>query len=165
VAVVELCLKSPDQGTGPAASAAVLQVHGVHLRWQEHDRMAGKAETPAVDLDAMTAQQLTTLIEAAKAKRESKLEEAKATLRAEMERKAAELGIAANELFSPAKLQAPGEKAATRGRKPRDDEGAKRPVKYRGPNGDEWSGRGRTPRWLEALQAEGRGREEFLVQD
>jgi DNA-binding protein H-NS len=91
-----------------------------------------------------------------------------ATLRAEMERRAAELGISAGDLFSTARQQAPAEQAAAgKGRrtcKPRDDIGTKRAAKYRGPNGEEWSGRGRTPNWLAALGAEGRGREEFLIQ-
>lgn len=30
--------------------------------------------------------------------------------------------------------------------------------------GDTWSGRGRTPRWLVALEAQGRSREEFRIQ-
>ena len=37
-------------------------------------------------------------------------------------------------------------------------------AKYRNPaNGDTWSGRGRVPRWLVALEGVGRKREEFLV--
>ena len=36
-------------------------------------------------------------------------------------------------------------------------------AKYRGPNGETWSGRGRAPMWLAALEAEGRQRSEFLV--
>jgi DNA-binding protein H-NS len=130
--------------------------------------MAENADVPAVDLDRMSAQQLTTLIAAAEAKRREKLEDAKSALRAEMERKAAELGIAPDDLFSAAGQQAPVEQAAAKNgrrvRKPRDDTGAKRAAKYRGPNGEEWSGRGRMPNWLAALEAEGRGREEFLVQ-
>ena len=35
--------------------------------------------------------------------------------------------------------------------------------KYRGPNGDTWAGRGRTPKWLATLEAEGRQRSEFLI--
>ncbi len=116
----------------------------------------------------MTVQQLTTLIAAAEAKRRDKLEDARAALRIEMERRAAELGISAGDLFSAAEQQAPAEqraaKSGTRARKSRDDIGAKRAAKYRGPNGEEWSGRGRTPKWLAALEAEGRGREEFLIQ-
>ena len=130
--------------------------------------MSANADAPAVDLDRMTVQQLTTLIAAAEAKRRDKLEDARAELRAEMERRAAELGISAGDLFSTAGQQAPAEQAAAkngrRARKPRDDTGAKRAAKYRGPNGEEWSGRGRPPRWLAALEAEGRGREEFLIQ-
>jgi DNA-binding protein H-NS len=132
--------------------------------------MSENADTPAVDLDRMTVQQLTTLIAAAEAKRRDKLEDARAELRAEMERRAAELGISADDLFSTAGQRAPAEQAVgkngkrTRTRKPRDDTGAKRAAKYRGPNGEEWSGRGRQPHWLTALMAEGRNREEFRLQ-
>ena len=130
--------------------------------------MSENVDAPAVDLDRMSVQQLVALIAAAEARRREKLEDARAELRAEMERKAAELGIAASDLFSTAGQQAPAEQAAAkngrRTRKPRDDIGTKRAAKYRGPNGEEWSGRGRMPNWLVALEAEGRGREEFLVE-
>ena len=36
-------------------------------------------------------------------------------------------------------------------------------AKYRGPNGETWSGRGRAPKWLEALEAQGRLRAEFSI--
>ncbi len=36
-------------------------------------------------------------------------------------------------------------------------------VKYRGPAGETWSGRGLTPRWLAALVSQGRTKEEFAV--
>lgn len=35
--------------------------------------------------------------------------------------------------------------------------------KFRGPNGETWSGRGLTPKWLSALIAEGRTKEEFAI--
>lgn len=35
--------------------------------------------------------------------------------------------------------------------------------KYRGPNGETWTGRGRQPKWLAALIAEGHALEEFLI--
>src|SRR5215207_3795111 len=102
----------------------------------------------AVDLDGMTVQQLTALIAAAEAKRRDKFEEAKAALRTEMERKAAELGISPGELFAQAGRQA-ATGQGTRGRKPRRDVGAKAAVKFRNPEtGGTWSGRGRPPRWL-----------------
>ena len=36
-------------------------------------------------------------------------------------------------------------------------------AKYRGPNGETWSGRGLAPRWLATLIASGRGKEEFAI--
>lgn len=38
-------------------------------------------------------------------------------------------------------------------------------AKFRGPNGEIWSGRGLMPRWLSALVAQGRTREEFAITD
>ena len=35
--------------------------------------------------------------------------------------------------------------------------------KYRGPGGETWTGRGNAPRWLAALEAEGKKRESFLI--
>ena len=37
-------------------------------------------------------------------------------------------------------------------------------AKFRGPNGESWSGRGLTPKWLAALIAEGKKKEEFAIQ-
>ena len=36
-------------------------------------------------------------------------------------------------------------------------------AKYRGPNGETWSGRGRAPTWLVTLEAQGRQRAEFSI--
>lgn len=47
---------------------------------------------------------------------------------------------------------ATGKKTASRGAA----KGGRVPAKYRGPNGEAWSGRGKQPRWLAALVAEGR---------
>ena len=35
--------------------------------------------------------------------------------------------------------------------------------KYKGPEGQTWTGRGLTPRWLKALIEQGRNKEEFLI--
>lgn len=35
------------------------------------------------------------------------------------------------------------------------------PIKYRGPNGETWAGRGRTPGWLSALESNGASREQY----
>ena len=36
-------------------------------------------------------------------------------------------------------------------------------AKYSGPNGERWSGRGLTPRWLASLVAQGRNKEDFAI--
>ncbi|MBV5347325.1 H-NS histone family protein [bacterium] len=37
------------------------------------------------------------------------------------------------------------------------------PAKFRGPNGETWSGRGLMPRWLAAQVADGKSKESFAV--
>jgi DNA-binding protein H-NS len=41
--------------------------------------------------------------------------------------------------------------------------GTPAPVKYRGPNGETWSGRGLMPRWLAGQVAQGKTKESFAV--
>lgn len=41
--------------------------------------------------------------------------------------------------------------------------GTPAPIKYRGPNGETWSGRGLMPRWLAAFVALGKSKETFAV--
>ena len=36
-------------------------------------------------------------------------------------------------------------------------------AKYLGPNGESWSGRGLTPKWMNALIADGKTKEEFAI--
>lgn len=36
-------------------------------------------------------------------------------------------------------------------------------AKYRGPNGETWSGRGLTPKWLASLIAQGNTKEQYLI--
>jgi DNA-binding protein H-NS len=36
-------------------------------------------------------------------------------------------------------------------------------AKYRGPNGETWSGRGLTPKWLAALLEQGKTKDDFLI--
>jgi DNA-binding protein H-NS len=51
-------------------------------------------------------------------------------------------------------------KAARKSSVPR---GSKLAVKYRGPKGETWSGRGSMPRWMAELVAAGKSRESFAV--
>ena len=59
-------------------------------------------------------------------------------------------------------------KAAKTVRATKVDSGAKnaaKPVeaKYRGPNGESWTGRGLMPKWMKALVAEGKSKQDFAV--
>lgn len=54
-----------------------------------------------------------------------------------------------------------GKRASTAGKK----NGGSVAAKYRGPNGEAWSGRGLMPRWLSALVAQGQPKENFAIKD
>ncbi len=58
-----------------------------------------------------------------------------------------------------AKVPASDKRAAAARKKPA---GAV-PAKFRGPNGETWSGRGLMPRWLSALVAQGQAKETFAI--
>ena len=113
----------------------------------------------AFDLDSMTAQELTALIEAAEAKRTQKQEEARTALIEEFRNKAAQLGLELEALL-PAGITPP---SATLSRRTRRDAGGTVAARFRGPNGETWSGRGRMPKWLSAQEAQGRNRDEFRI--
>jgi len=119
------------------------------------DTQDSRRKAPAADLDRLTVPELTALRDAAEAKRVEKLDAAKDAVLAETRARLAELGLTL-EAALPA---APA--SARPGRKRRSDAGQPLAAKYRGPGGDTWSGRGRVPKWLQALEAEGRRREEF----
>ena len=74
-------------------------------------------------------------------------------------------GITAEELSRPApKAQKPRQPLAkvaspAKGKKP----AVPSPPKYRGPEGQEWTGRGTAPKWLNDLLVGGKTREDFLI--
>jgi DNA-binding protein H-NS len=106
---------------------------------------------PLFDLDRLTVPELTALVEAAQAKRQEKMEGAKAALLAEFKDKAAELGLSLKALMSTPQ-PAPE-------RKPRRSKGEKVAPKYRNPDtGDTWTGRGREPGWIK-----GKNRDDFAL--
>ena len=115
--------------------------------------MAAKAN---FDLDQMSVPELVTLRDTAEAKRREKLESAKEAVLAETTAKLAELGLTLEEVL-------PGRPAASPGRKGRKDVGVPVAAKFCGPNGEEWSGRGRLPKWLRAMEAEGKTRDQFRI--
>ena len=83
--------------------------------------------------------------------------------------KMAAFGITVKDLQSPAKKTGRKSKdanlvkakAAKASKGPKS--ASKVEPKFKGPNGEAWSGRGLTPKWLAALVAQGHSKEEFAV--
>ena len=84
---------------------------------------------------------------------------------AELREQMAAYGITTEELSRPAtkaaKPRQPLAKAASpaKGKKP----AVPSPAKYRGPQGQTWTGRGTAPKWLNELLVDGKTREDFLI--
>src|SRR5919199_1518715 len=111
--------------------------------------------TPAIDLlDQMTPEELTAMRDAAESRRLERLEGQKNAVLEEMREKLARLGLTLEEAV-PRPARGP--------RKLRRDAGTTRPIRYRGPHGEGWSGKGRTPSWMVELEAAGHNRDEFRV--
>jgi DNA-binding protein H-NS len=102
------------------------------------------------DISQLTAEELVELIEVAHAEYAAKKEEAKRALLEEFRTRAAEAGLELAEITG-------------KGRRKRSDAGKPAAVKFRGPKGETWSGRGRPPNWLVELEAKGKKRNDFAV--
>jgi len=104
-------------------------------------------------LDRLSIENLSTLEQAIREKHRAKQDEARQTARQSIEEQLQRTGLSLGDLF-PELLPQTGRKRG---------EGGPVPPKYRGPNGEMWSGRGHEPKWLQALTVEGRNKEEFLI--
>lgn len=93
--------------------------------------------------------------------RERKANE-KAAAREELQRLAQERGFSMADLFGDLALHAPGRRQRKPGERDKS-EWAPVEAKYRGPNGETWSGRRRLPKWLHAAAAECKPRDSFLI--
>ncbi|MBR0663998.1 H-NS histone family protein [Roseomonas hellenica] len=115
------------------------------------------ADKGSINLDGMTVPELEELIAAARGKIGEIQAEARVTMRAKLEEMAASAGLTLEEIVGA------GAAARSSRKPPQKPIGKSVPVKYRSPNGDTWSGRGRPPRWLAVLEAEGKNREDYRV--
>lgn len=115
----------------------------------------GKLEALIAALPGLSMEELGMLSEAIAKAREDMATAGRAALLEEFRIKAERLGVSIEELIGIA--------APDASRSQRSDAGKKVAAKYRGPNGEEWTGRGRMPNWLAAMEASGRGRDEFLI--
>ncbi|MBG6078164.1 H-NS histone family protein [Polaromonas sp. CG_9.11] len=84
---------------------------------------------------------------------------------AQLREQMAAYGITAEELSRPApkarrpKVAPTKQASPARGKKPV----VSSPMKYRGPQGQEWTGRGTAPKWLNDLLVDGKSRDDFLI--
>jgi DNA-binding protein H-NS len=83
----------------------------------------------------------------------AKKDEARTGFIAKMRADAAAQGLSFDEIMG----KAPG------GRRQRSDKGIKLKPKYVGPNGEVYTGRGPTPKWLKSLERKGEKREKYLA--
>ena len=127
--------------------------------------MADAGNGRALDLDSMTVAELRALASAAEAKAQEKVEAEKRAILDDARAKLAALGLS---LEVGAKGQQQGTGAARAGAdgkgKPQGPGPGKLPVKYRSPDGQEWSGRGKVPLWLSEAEKQGKSRDDFLAQ-
>ena len=106
--------------------------------------------------------ELEELIELAQHERAGKLDEARRSLMAEFEEKAASIGLTTAQLFG---RDRPAPEKPKRGKRGEAHAPAPAVVKFRSPSGQTWSGRGRKPTWLTQAEANGQSAEEFRIHD
>lgn len=113
-----------------------------------------KHEAPPVDFSSYSFDELLELKKGLDDELESRKAREIEDLRAKVAESAQTLGVSIHELFG---LSAQPPKRQTRHAR------GKQPAKYRGPNGEEWSGRGPAPRWMKPYLAKGKTKEDFLI--
>ena len=111
-------------------------------------------------LEDLSVAALRKVVECATALIAQKTEGEKRSFIEEVTARAKSLGVSITDLFGksapkPVKKAAPKKRAGLR---------ARPPIKFKGPNpGETWTGRGRRPRWLVALEAEGKDKKDYAV--
>lgn len=113
------------------------------------------SDLPTPDLEAMSLDELTQLIEDAQAVVQRRRKEARGEILRRWQEEARRYGLTMEDIL-PSHEGPPA-------RKTRVDKGSPLPVRYRGPSGETWTGRGRVPLWLRELETSGRSRAEFEV--
>jgi DNA-binding protein H-NS len=106
-------------------------------------------------IDRLSVDSLVRIGFSVRAKRLEKQEESRLTARQRIEQELQNSGLSLRDLF-PELLPSSSRKRA---------DGDALPPKFRGPNGETWSGRGRMPNWLSILEKGGHNRQEFKIPD
>ena len=147
-------MSETESPPSPETEDAEREVAGIALGSLSGDALKELVEEA---LDRMPLEELIVIIEAAQERRRLKEDEAKEILLAEFKLRAEKMGLSLETLFPRFPEQAT--------RRPRRDTGQPLVPKFRGPNGETWSGRGIPPRWMSTLEAQGRKRDEFRIKE
>jgi DNA-binding protein H-NS len=113
-----------------------------------------KHEASPSDFSAYSFDELLDLKKGIDSEVESRKAKEIEGLRVRVTESAHTLGVSIQELFGLSPQAAKRETKHPRG---------KQPAKYRGPNGEEWSGRGPAPRWMKPYLAKGKTKADFLI--
>lgn len=83
----------------------------------------------------------------------------------EIQEKMQAFGITISDLKTPSKGVPKGKKVKAAGKSAPKKKAASKdvPIKYKGPNGEAWTGRGLMPKWMKAQLEQGKAREDFLL--
>ena len=113
---------------------------------------------PMIKLDQMSLPELHAHFEAVRQALESRHEQEKAAAKTVLEAKARELGFSIQDLFDAPRRRRPGTSKSADGR-------SSVAPKYANPTNPSqtWTGRGKAPNWLKALEADGKSRTDFLI--
>ena len=115
-----------------------------------------------IDLDKIDLASLKKLAEAASEKFNSRKKGELKTMVAGWLADAQAVGYSAADVIAEMRGR-PGSTGARRGRPPRANKGTFTPPKYKGPQGELWSGRGQPPNWMKPFLAAGKKKEDFLI--
>jgi DNA-binding protein H-NS len=114
-------------------------------------------------LERLTTADLKRVSEHAQVLVEQKTEGERRSFIEEVTARAKDMGLSVADLFGkavPASMRPSKQATEASGDRPKP---GTVPVKFKGPGGETWSGRGMTPRWLTVLEAEGKKRADFAV--
>ena len=84
---------------------------------------------------------------------------------ADIKQKMAAFGITVKDLQATKTKRKPGSKPEKAVKADTKKPKKVAPVKFRGPNGETWSGRGLMPKWMKALTEAGQKKESFKIPD
>ena len=110
-----------------------------------------------LDISTYSFEELLKIKRNIDAEVESRRAEEVENLRVKVTETAQSLGVSIEELFGIPSV------SRQRGTRETLHAKAKQPAKYRGPSGEEWSGRGPAPRWMKPLLAKGKTKADFLI--